>query len=286
MIHLTKLLLIYSLLFSTFSISAAEIHAIFVGDTSNDVGLYNAQKSLDQMQREVKRIAAFNDLPLNITVFEGFDTRIQTITNTLDQIKINPDDIIIFFIVTHGCRPSNKNNKWPDLIFPFDQSNVDFQEINQILTAKKPRLLLSIAEACNIFENQSDKPTISPTAPLNSGSKSPEYLSKDNAEFQFIRQGNPRLKKLYRTLFTETQGTIIISSASPGESSLGGLFVHKLLQSIFEADGDLPGPPPIWKTILKSASKQVNDEVQNYTRGEKKQTIQYELDLQTNSIKN
>ena len=261
----------------TSSVSAAEIHAIIVGNTANDVGLYAAQKSIDQINREVKRIAAYNELPLNIAVFEGFDVRINPLLNYLEQLKVSNDDIVFFFIVTHGTRDAAKTNSLPNLIFPFEESpvknQIDFQEINKILKRKNAKLLISIAEACNTFELPESSGIGFANVP-NEKSKIPIRIQQDATEFQFIRQGNPRLQQVYRNLFGGVSGTIVISSASPGESSLGGLFIHQLLQSISTAEAD-----ESWKKVLKDTFKQVNLEVQKYTQGQKQQRIQYELKL-------
>lgn len=273
------ILLFITLSFLANPISAAEIHAVIVGNTGSDVGLYAAEKSIDQIQREVKRIAAFNDFSLNIAVFEGFNTRIDLLMNYLENLKVSKDDVVIFFIVTHGTRTHVKNNSLPDLIFPFENPNsrdrIDFNEINQLLKKKNARLLLSIAEACNTYEEPEKETAIFMNENLGEPIRQVSY-PKNSPELQFISQRNPSLQKLYRGLFTDTNGMILISSASPGESSLGGLFVHQLMQSIYDADDKVPGPEN-WKAILKSTSKQIKTEVQKHTQGQKKQTIQCEI---------
>lgn len=294
------------------SIQASEIHAILVADT---IDSYLFETNLDLMQREVKRMAARTDFSLHVAVFEHEEVRIENLLNYIENMDVQPDDIILFYANNHGSRSQDKISKWPDLLFWLnlaltpDQPSLDFDALNELLKNKNPRLLISIAESCNSIIEDVGNEDENPDSDDKEDEESEE--DRENAlelmRLHFAQQIGPtleyrldqnnkaiqRLKGMiddedldyYRTLYTDASGSVLISSSSPGESALQGiftpLFIEKLEFGYWHAI--YPSASQQWLWILERTSKAVQEEFQYRGYGEyvsqETQTIQYEIQL-------
>lgn len=230
-------------------LEAASLHAILVTDAVG--GEVEQMAAADFMEREVKKIAALTGLTLNGLVFEGWQVQIDNVLSEISKLTIEPDDSVLIYFCMHGCRSHKKMNKWPDLIFSIDQANgkdyLDFQYVNELILAKKPRFLLSMAESCNTYretgsmfledeEEMSDE--IEEIYYLPTPSHNQIILSdlENNLYNGFTEEEEV---DIYRNLFCSNKGSVIISSSSPGEAAIkypiiGGIFTIKFLQSLHE----------------------------------------------------
>lgn len=234
-------------LHSISKVEAASLHAILVADAMG--GEFEQMASADFMEREVKKIAAVTGLTLNGLVFEGWQVQIDNVLSEISKLAIEPDDAVLIYFCMHGCRSHEKTNKWPDLIFTIDQANgkghLDFQKVNELILAKKPRFLLAMAESCNtyrgtdsMFLEEEMSGEIEEICYLPTPSHNQIILSDLESNF-YNGFAEEEEVNLYRDLFCSNKGTVIISSSSPGEAAIkypiiGGIFTIKFLESLHE----------------------------------------------------
>ncbi len=314
------LVIAYSLL-QLSSLDAAQVHAIIVADTLIGAGNRGMEVNIDAMQREVKQIAAYTNLPLTIAVFEEYNVKVKNILKYFNEINIAPDDIVIFYINNHGSRNKDKTNQWPNLIFPLDQIAtkdhviIDFNDLVEILKGKNPKLLISIAEACNSIvdedasnEDESDDSSYEETEAtpeeleahqffLNStGPTSIVEFARQSPTLVFIRQKqDDEILDFYHELYVKPRGSITISSSSPGEGSVTGIFTQCLLEAIDEVVDysewckigflEFKGSPSLeWKDILSLAAQKTKKKFEIWDPKkitmQESQTVQYVLDLE------
>lgn len=269
-------------------VEAASFHAILVTDTI--AGEVELMGSVDNMQREVKKIAAITGLTLNGLVFEGWQVQIDNVLSEISKLEIQPDDVVLIYFSMHGCRSHKKTSKWPDLIFSINQANgngyLDFQKVNELILAKKPRFLLAMAESCNTYREMNNK---SPEED-DDDEDIDEDISDENKEICYLP--SPSHNKmilsdlenslyngfteedeiaLYRKLFCSSKGSVIISSSSPGESAIkypiiGGIFTIKFLESLHEFSFvknylNKDSEDKDWELILELASIMTQEEL-------------------------
>jgi len=294
------------------SLQAAEIHAILVADTMD--GVIHFQTNIDMMQRAAKRIAAKTGYDLHVAMFEEQEVRISNIIEYIEKLDVQQEDVLFFYINNHGSRTENKNSQWPTLSFCIEkalhpeQYELDFAILNEALKNKNAHLLISMAEACNVISSNDDF--------FKKDEKDDEDDEDDEgagteAEFEYWRatieqekgptheyrlaQGDRLLQRLkertdddilelYRRLFVEPYGTVLISSSSPGEAARHGLFTPLFLDyfctsTFFFADIETKSNP--WKTILDKTKHAVQKrwEQEAMEGKQKTQTVQYELQL-------
>lgn len=232
-------------------LAAAQIHLIMVGDTaSTDIGA-TVTPDLEHMHQQTSAIAKLLHVHLEERTFIGSQVNSRQFFNALSSLKVDHDDLIIFYFSGHGYRTKSKDahDPWPNLVFSLEHAGVDFLDVVDIIKEKNPRLVIALADSCNNYLAPGHIPVVKPAKkPLMRSLK----LPKVNARF----------------LFMEPAGEILISAASPGEVSWGtlkgGLFTNAFLFSLSQAI-DRPQLPD-WAQILSEASDSVleNQTPQNY----------------------
>lgn len=237
--------------FSGMGLAATQIHLIMVGDTaSTDIGATVAP-DLEHMHQQTSTIAKLLHINLEESTFIGPQVNSRQFFHALSSLKIDHDDLVIFYFSGHGYRTKSKDARdpWPNLVFSLEHAGVDFLDVVDIIKEKNPRLVIAIADSCNNYLAPGYIPVVKPAKKrLMRSLKLPEA----NAHFLFI----------------EPVGEILMSAASPGEVAWGtlkgGIFTNALLFSLSQA---IDGPQlPDWAQIVLEASDSVleNQTPQNY----------------------
>lgn len=261
----------------------ATLHTIIVGDTTEGEESYGTECSIDAMQRQMQRVAAYTNLDLNVVVFEGCRTTIKNVSQYFDQMVIGSDDVVVLYFAMHGGRSPEKENRWPDLVFALDQKRYDFDAFTRTFEQKNPRFLLSIADSCNSimgehgrlkdkFEDDDDDDEEEGDAEMtleqfleDYQTVGPSYnysiVCSDFDPSYFMADDEYTAK--YRTLFLEKMGTVIISASSPGETAwrdadmTGGYLTYYFLESMRMTND----PKISWESIIEITASKVNEEV-------------------------
>jgi len=209
---------------------AATLHSIIVADI-NDTGI-GADQDLAAMQKltdTIRRATCLSGEDIVITAGRGKSQQIQ---DTLNSLSVSPDDVVLFYYSGHGANPGG-GDRWPTLgVEGQSGSNLlKLTSVKDILTAKKPRLLITIADACNVIV--------------------PGITSRGRQQ----RSQPVGFKKL----FLGYEGYIIASSSVPeqysfGDPQVGGYFTNQLLAALNEVQAS---SNPDWKAIETAATKEI-----------------------------
>lgn len=139
---------------------------------------------------------------VNIIDVYGSKTSPENCKNIVNDLDCGSEDIIMFYYVGHGTENSN-TSKYPLMLMA--QSNVNkfvpLSWVHNTLKKKGARLTVTIGMCCNARQGAPGR--IAPTFSANYGNS---YIDQDTSE---------SIKKL----FLNYRGDIIITSASPAESS-------------------------------------------------------------------
>lgn len=187
------------------------------------------------------------------------------------NLKCNNNDIIVFYYIGHGTHAAAENNSYPQMLLGCDFNEehkfIPLKWVHDELKSKGARLTVTIGMCCNVVQTASAKRT--PTFAVNYGNVE---LTKTERE-------------AIQKMFLGYKGDFILSSASVGQSSLGGetplgamdLFTAVLV-TMFEDmayDGELG-----WNELFS----EVKNIVHESTNG--KQTPFWDSNLQSASIPN
>lgn len=228
-------------------IYASCFYAILVGNVSDKKIAGTVICDIKKIKAELLLIAEYTGQNLQLIELEKSYFREEDLQCIF---RINPtvDDTLFFYQSSHGFRFPDKIGEWPTLDFnPF---HIDFETIVDCLTAKHPRLLICVADVCN-----SNRP----------------FRKLRSAPFKFQRcfieesirskkiKGREKKEAVYKELFSFASGTILVSSAKPGQLSFslfnkGGIFTNSLIRSIEKAArGEIAGD---WTEVLDEVVKQ------------------------------
>lgn len=246
-------ILIFSIL--PFMTNAQTIHWLtFIDTTDENVG------EIDKTGREVLYNHFIN--PINAALNEkGYKTAIQDIhgkdltpqkcKEVITNLKCAPDDIVIFYYIGHGTHGTEGGEPWPMMLM--GQLNPDYfiplKWVNDKLIASGAKLTASIGMCCNVY--QGVKRRIAPSFGVNYGN-----TSLTEMEIESIQK-----------MFLEKKGNFLLSSASPGQSSLGGetpfgemdIFTCVLVKNFEDNayDGTLD-----WNTLFSDVRDVINQETE------------------------
>lgn len=228
-----KLFILCSLFFH--SIDASTLHTILIGDTMDENIGSTVELDISKMRREMQEVAYYTEMKLNEMLITGPELN-HTIIDRVDALQVEPDDVVFIYYSGHGYRTeSEKENLWPNFYLSAKNQGINQYDLTLRVMAKNPRLILSLADACNNRIPDSWAPS----------------LVKKRA-MPFYNQ--EAMKRNYCKLFLESSGTIMMSGASPGYYSYcddrnGGhytcYFISYLMAQV--RDGSTP---PDWRLLL------------------------------------
>lgn len=278
-----KVLLLPIFLFYIYSGNSAVLHVILVGDTIE--GGPSTECSIDLMHREARRIAAYTDMRLDVACFEGYHTTQRNVLQYLHNLEINSKDVVLLCFFMHGSREPEKISRWPNLHFPLEYSKPDFESFVNIVKNKKPKLLIALADSCNIVakpkkENIQDNNALQEFLDqVEQKGPTTNYFLKKITDTSLMAFTEDEVIENYRKLFTETTGSIIISSASPGQPAqrnflvTGGVYTLNFLEAFRKLVDE---EETSWEEILELSSYNLQQKLEVFHL---EQTPQFELDL-------
>lgn len=229
----------------------ASLYAILVADTKDDDIGEDCSDDLEKMHALTEKIALHTGLSLVQVHITGRKLTPEKLLKTVDNLEVEPDDVVIYYYTGHGYRTRSMGSTPPWPIYEFFETSqgVESEYVMEKLESKNPRFLLAINDCCNVFLKKNEE------EPL---------LVRD------LRRIDPHiLAQNYSLLFLDTSGVIKISSATPGEYSYtveevgdyGGKYTNAFVKSFYKVVSS--SKKANWDSLLKNASKNLKDKDQH-----------------------
>ena len=177
--------------------------------------------------------------------FTGSYFKSSTILEAIDNVNLNPDDIVLVLFSTHGARSGYDSNIFPQLDIPNDLISAYKQ--HQKLINKGPKFILTIVEACNGYQDITPQESFL-YEQSNSTIQSDNYTS--------LQVNN--IKKLFQE---DIDCNIIITAGQPGKNTWatpnGSMFINCFLRAFNEIISE--GTQSTWDNVLKRAKQYTFD---------------------------
>lgn len=251
-----KIVLLLAIILPTL-VKAQTIHWLtFIDTTDKNVGQIdkNGQEVLyDKFINVVNAALTEKSYKPNIQKIFGSTLTPQKCKDIVSNINCAPNDIVVFYYIGHGTHGTKGGDVWPMMFMGQDNPNylIPLKWVHNQLKAKGAKLTVTIGMCCNVY--QSINRTSAPSFGVNYGN-----IFLTDTEKNAIQQ-----------MFLGHKGDFLLSSASPGQSSVGGntplgpmdLFTCVLVTN-FEAcasEGSLD-----WNSLFN----EVKDVVNNLTEGQ------------------
>ena len=259
-----KIYSIFMMLLFVINTEAQTIHWLtFVDTTDKEVGKIDitGHKVLyDNFINEVNAALAEKGYESDVQDFTGTKVSPENCKSAVNLLRVQSDDIIVFYYIGHGGRPNTLSGYVEQHPFPHiylaqhdAKKCVPLEEIHEKLSAKGARLVVTIGMACNSLDDA--MPTITgPTFAVNYGASNM----------------NPQKLKLIQELFLNVKGNVIATSSLPTQTSKGATtifgamdFYSAAICQIFKNELSGWNNQFTWETFLDRVEKIVT----NYTRG-------------------
>ncbi|HKK75805.1 MAG TPA: caspase family protein [Saprospiraceae bacterium] len=225
------LLLILPLRATPLFAQSETLHVLLLIDEYSDIAPACEADKI-KMEEEVKVIAQKTRLALNL---HRVDYSKGGIEEAIAGLAVSPNDVILFYFTGHGYRYERQEHcgKYPYLYLTKTEEHLYdaglcLENINEQLKAKKPRLLISLADCCNNVLPYEEPIAMNPVL----------------------------IGQAYKKLFLGSEGYIIATSSLPGQYSFatsnGGYFTNGFLESLREISARSDAPEEItWERVLK-----------------------------------
>lgn len=152
--------------------------------------------------------AALTEKGYNSVIHDIYGTELspQRCIKEVKDLKCKPEDIIVFYYIGHGTHAIGEDNPYPQMLLGStnEEEFVPLKWVHNELSSKGGRLTVSIGMCCNVL--QPVTPKSAPNYAVNYGN-----ISLTDTERDAIQR-----------MFLSYKGNFLLSSASVGQSSLGG----------------------------------------------------------------
>lgn len=226
--------LLFALVFFPFAPICATSHqtltALLACDTLSDLES-SVKKDMANVKILLNEINKYTGIRVKTVELSDKKLTIDSVREWIDDVKQSQSQIALFYYSGHGYRTASTSSSWPLLFFSQKKESLNSERIWNELKDTGPRLIIIILDCCN---SQSFR-----------------------IPFGFLGtpKGNEPVDKKhpgFKTLFLQTQGSVIGVGASPGESAYafhsGGLFTTSLIRTLHSSTGN---KTISWNAILE-----------------------------------
>ena len=230
----------------------------FIDTTDDDVGridILGRQVLYNRFINVINAALAPAGYSSDIQDFYGTRTTPENCKNAVASLKCDEKDIVVFYYIGHGTRAKSDPTPYPQMLLA--STNIDkfipLSWVNDQLKTKGARLAVTLGMCCNVVQDVTSK--VSPTFSVNYGNTYVEDVAIKNIQ----------------KLFLENTGNIIVSSASPSQSSIAipvttdivpaGKYIDLFTTSLIHVfDHHVKNNKSItWETVLDNLKEYVND---------------------------
>ena len=251
-----KYSIILMLLFATIAaqVEAKTIHWLtFIDTTDPNVGEVDQNTRKILYARWIDLVnASLKDQGYSVNPIDiyGSKTTPKNCKDIVNDLDCSSDDIVVFYYVGHGTENSG-TSKYPLMLMAQSDVNkfVPLSWVHSTLKKKGARLTITIGMCCNARQGAPGR--IAPSFNVNYGNT---YVDQDMSE---------SIKKM----FLNYKGDIIITSASPAESSWAcdsniGPTDFFTLNLLIQFNNILPDKSdPDWESMMKEIKASVSEDV-------------------------
>ncbi|MBA3239425.1 MAG: caspase family protein [Parachlamydiaceae bacterium] len=215
------------------------------------------------MYSYLNRAAINSGLSANINLIYGKIDR-ENVIRKIEQLVIEPDDVVVVYFAMHGYRFREKASIWPNIFFGESDNGLEMEYIISKIRYKKPRMFMAIADSCN------------------------SYVRKDSISTKRALSGINAMaeKENFKKLFLNYSGSIIACGAIPGQSSwgndvVGGYMTASLIESLKDVLSRESTEDVSWEAIFTQIEGRIEKFMNPYGNDDPiVQTPQIQIELQ------
>ncbi len=206
-----KLFLVFLYFCTSFLGFSQTLHAIVFADTFDERIGESVFQDYERMTIEITNIAAALGYKQKNYFYRDYDYNIDKLAETLDNLQCNANDIVFFYVSSHGGRAENDNSRFPRI--QLNNYLISITKIDEAIAQKNPKFRIVMADCCNTVGN----------------------FCSDGGVLEDSSQISQTVAINYKTLFAQ-KGNILMSGSSPSETAVGtqegGIFTSCFLYEL------------------------------------------------------
>lgn len=244
---------------NTGSLAGSVFHLIMVTN-SNDATLGNGFEANHQNIKSLfKEVANTCNMRLDLIEVGGSNFGKYAISNALNSVTVNPNDVVVFYYSGHGFRFTDQTVDWPNLDLrksvneSLNENSLNLgSDVYMNLAAKNPRLLMVIGECCN-----------APMGKSTPSTQNPAYMPMAPAIVNSTAVRN----------LVSQRGKILVATSKPNEytwyyQNTGGIFGSNFTTTFLTDVGYASNNASIsWENIFNDAIKYTVEKTESRENG-------------------
>ena len=234
------------LLIITMDATAQTLHAIVACNTTDRKIGSEMALDMKNVRNMLQTIASALECEYDEYALDGTKCTKANITDLINKMDVESDDIILFYYGGHGSHANNNSDDpWPQMCMNTNIQSLYFpvKSLDKMIAARKPRLQIMIMDCCN---QEQDGVTIKP------------LFGAKGSEATIFSNYNPAVLK---KLFFKEKGNVKITSSKLGQLSWsrpnGSIFTNNMLEVLDEV-GRGKMTDPSWEKICKVAQQRTS----------------------------
>lgn len=239
--------------------SVPKLHAILVADTENqgaywldidkkelgmeqDLGMKQDLKSVKRLLRAIEDITI---VEVESHILEGKEFSYKKVIDTIDQLTLNQNDVILFYYTGHGT--NERGYGFPNLTLGKDKREQPvLDDIISQIKRKNAHFSVILADACNNYS---------------------ERVTNDNGIKGFDEIRFKIKKENFNKLFLSARGQVVGVAAKDGQfavgTSDGGKFTNQVLDSL---EKEFKSDKPTWDNFEKAVEIAIHNDLEKIGR--------------------
>jgi hypothetical protein len=218
------------------------IHSVLLTDSSDERLGVLFDITAVRWERLLKQVAKRLDQELNVVLLADDSFHEGALIEALDGMEVEAEDSLVFYYTGHGFHRPGKSHLLPTL--KLDKAPLALSVVVELIKEKGAGFNLIVADCCNHY--------LSKRSPLNRRAAALELGSAASA----TEEG---MDSRFNQLFLQEEGTIVITSAGPGEFSWynpekAGVFSYFFLRSLRDETKSLACPS--WYELFYAAAEE------------------------------
>lgn len=238
-----KYLMLFVLLVT--DLCAGSLKVVLAGDTDSNL-TDQIEKDIQLLTTQSQKLSRHLNRPLELKVLKGSRASKQQFIAIVQNLDVQPDDILIVFYSGHGFRDKFKKSPYPYMFFTQTKESLDTDDMLNVVYQKKAQFAILMVDACNL-----------PFAHLDEPDEGKEIYDNFNTYGDITCNLRP--------LFESGRGVLVIASCSPGEvawaSRAGGYFTQAFLDSIYTNNCSSCSNWNIWIRNLQAKTESIQHPV-------------------------
>src|ERR1700722_7251193 len=127
-----------SLIFTSDTLYARTLRAVLVADTYDNTIGPDTEVDINNMSALLQKAASKSGLASDVVIITGYSATRENVIKKIEQLEVEPDDVVMAYFSMHGYRTKDKESVWPNLFFGESENGLELEYVVSELQERHP----------------------------------------------------------------------------------------------------------------------------------------------------